>query len=30
MLDEATGKVELKEYDASVEGMIKSYAERDI
>jgi dipeptidyl-peptidase III len=30
MLDEATGKVELKEYDASVEGMTKSYAERDI
>jgi dipeptidyl-peptidase III len=30
VMDEATGKVELKEYDASVEGMIKSYAERDV
>ena len=30
VLDEATGKVELKEYDPSVEGMIKSYAERDV
>jgi dipeptidyl-peptidase-3 len=29
-LDEATGKVELKEYAASVEGMIQSYAERDV
>lgn len=30
VLDEASGKVELKEYDASIEGMIKSYAERDV
>lgn len=30
VLDEATGKVELKEYAASVEGMIQSYAERDV
>jgi dipeptidyl-peptidase-3 len=30
VLDEATGKVELIEYDASLEGMIKSYAEREI
>ena len=30
VLEEASGKVELKEYDASVEGMIKSYAERDV
>jgi dipeptidyl-peptidase III len=30
VLDEKTGKVELKEYDASLEGMIKSYAERGI
>jgi dipeptidyl-peptidase-3 len=30
ILDKATGKVELKEYDASVEGMIQSYAERDV
>jgi dipeptidyl-peptidase III len=30
VLDENTGKVELKEYDASLEGMIKSYAERGI
>jgi dipeptidyl-peptidase-3 len=29
-LNKATGKVELREYDPSVEGMIKSYAERDI
>lgn len=30
VLDEATGKVELREYAASVEGMIQSYAERDV
>ncbi len=27
---DASGNVELKEYDASIEGMIKSYAERDL
>jgi dipeptidyl-peptidase-3 len=30
VLDEKTGKVELREYDASLEGMIQSYAEREI
>jgi len=30
VLDEKTGKVELKEYEASVEGMIQSFAERNI
>lgn len=30
VLDEKTGKVELVEYEPSLEGMIKSYAERDI
>jgi dipeptidyl-peptidase III len=30
VLDETTGKVELKEYTASVEGIVQSYAERDV
>jgi dipeptidyl-peptidase-3 len=30
VLDEATGKVSLVEYDPSLEGMIKSFAERNI
>jgi dipeptidyl-peptidase-3 len=30
VLDEKTGQVELREYDASLEGMIQSYAEREI
>jgi dipeptidyl-peptidase III len=30
VLDEATGKVSLVEYEPSLEGMIKSFAERDI
>lgn len=30
VLDESSGKVELKEYDASCEGMIKSFAERNV
>jgi dipeptidyl-peptidase-3 len=30
VLDEKTGKVELVEYEPSLEGMIKSYAERNI
>jgi dipeptidyl-peptidase-3 len=30
VLDEKTGKVELVEYEPSLEGMIKSYAERDV
>ena len=30
VLDEASGKVSLVEYDPSLEGMIKSYAERNI
>jgi len=30
VLDEKTGSVELVEYEPSLEGMIKSYAERDI
>jgi dipeptidyl-peptidase-3 len=29
-LDESTGKVSLVEYEPSLEGMIKSYAERNI
>lgn len=29
-LDEATGKVSLVEYDPTLEGMVKSYAERNI
>jgi dipeptidyl-peptidase-3 len=29
-LDEATGKVSLVDYEPSLEGMIKSYAERNI
>ncbi len=29
-LDEKTGKVQLKEYEPTLEGMIASYAERDI
>lgn len=29
-LDEATGKVTLKEYEPSCEGMIQSFAEREI
>lgn len=30
VLDEKTGKVELVEYDPTLEGMIKSYAERRV
>jgi len=30
VLDEKTGKVQLVEYQPSLEGMIKSYAERNI
>lgn len=30
VLDEETGRVELVEYEPSLEGMIKSYAERDV
>lgn len=30
ILDDKTGEVEIEEYDASLEGMIKSYAERGI
>jgi dipeptidyl-peptidase-3 len=30
ILDEATGKVSLVEYESSLEGMIKSYAERNV
>ncbi|KAL3427821.1 peptidase family M49 [Phlyctema vagabunda] len=30
VLDESTGKVELKEYAPTLEGMIQSYAERDV
>ena len=30
VLEEATGKVSLVEYEPSLEGMIKSFAERDI
>lgn len=30
VLDEATGKVELVEYEPTLEGLIKSFAERGI
>jgi dipeptidyl-peptidase-3 len=30
VLDEATGRVSLVEYEPSLEGMIKSFAERNI
>jgi dipeptidyl-peptidase-3 len=30
VLDESTGKVALVEYEPSLEGMIKSYAERNV
>jgi dipeptidyl-peptidase-3 len=29
-LDEATGKVTLKQYEPSLEGIIQSWAERDV
>jgi len=29
VLDEASGKVTLKEYEPTLEGMIQSYAERE-